>query len=290
MRFGAKSKKLTAAVLCVALLAAALTVAAVAFFTSSFFKTLTGQVEGSGDTVTVVEIATFDELFAYSVGADGTGLFNDSAAVSPLSGRYILTLTADLTLAADLTLTADCHLDLGGNTLYLNGHSLAFSHTYHGTVILKNGTVVVDNDPEEGESATDGKIYFDTPYAVASAETVTFARRDGTALDFANVSADVSGIAAVVAYHALRIATAKLCNLTDLALAAPAFAELAAKSDTAFDPALFLTSKTCTTAGATEAAPLFSVTWICLAPCWRWKTSRWNTPPPMRRSSAPRGK
>ena len=253
MRFGAKSKKPIALILCAALLAAALTVAAVAFFTSSFFKTLTGQVEGSGDTVTVVEITTFDELFAYSVGADGTGIFNDSAAVSPLSGRYILTLTADLTLAADLTLTADCHLDLGGNTLYLNGHSLAFSHTYHGTVILKNGTVVVDNDPEEGESATDGKIYFDTPYAVASAETVTFARRDGTALDFAGVSADVSGIAAVVAYHALRIATAKLCNLTDLALAAPAFAELAAKSDTVFDPALFLTSKTCTAAGATEA-------------------------------------
>ena len=91
MRFGAKSKKPIALILCAALLAAALTVAAVAFLPSSFFKTLTGQVEGSGNTVTVVEITTFDELFAYSVGADGTGIFNDSAAVSPLSGRYILT-------------------------------------------------------------------------------------------------------------------------------------------------------------------------------------------------------
>lgn len=253
MRFTAKNKKLTAWILTAAILMLALGIAAAAFFTSSFFKTITGQITGNGENVTVVEIDSFDGLFAYSVGADGTGLFNDREGVTSPESRYILTLTRDVALSADLTLTADCHLNLGGNTLYLEGHSLAFAHTYHGTVILKNGTVVTDNEPEEGETAAQGKIFFDTPYAVASAQSVTFSLRDGTALSFDTVCTDVSGTAAVIAYHALRTAAAKLCNVTDLAPAAPSYAELAAKGDTVFDPALFLTGKDCETGGANEA-------------------------------------
>ena len=190
-----QTAKIVAVVLAVALFVTSGAVA-YAFFTSEFFKNISGNVSGNDVSgVTTVEIASFADLFRFSDGnvtpclyklPDGTlsqvpptdgsdyteiacsgGSFNDNRPVTAAAERLMLKFVFDVTLQNDITLRADCHIDLNGKTLYLAGHSLAISHTYRGTASIKNGTVVV-NAQKEGDNllqTQQGKVYFDTPYA-----------------------------------------------------------------------------------------------------------------------------
>lgn len=252
MKANKVSLKIVAIVLIV-VLSAGFCAVAYAFFTSDFVKDLLGKIDDG--TKTVVEVGSYDELFAASVGNDGTGIFNDGNPVSQKSDRTVITLTADVTLQNDLTVTADAHLNLNGNTLHLNGNNLAFVHGYHGTVRVYNGTIVVDNIPEEGQTANSGKVFFVTPNASAATDGVTFFNRANTALAVADCCVDLSNSDSAIAFCALQVVTNKLANVTDGLVQTPSFDGLSAKTDTAFSAEELLYAKNCFAGSAAEEHP-----------------------------------
>lgn len=246
---------------------------AYAFFTSDLYKSLTGQITANGNGIAMIDVSSFSDLWMYSVGSEEetiatsteiTGKYNDFSQVSKSTDRKILHLTSDITLDADLTITGDYHIDLGGKTLYLNGHDLAISHTYSGSVIISNGTIVVDEEIEtsgetEGEEATaaQGKIYFDTPYSTPTVDTVVFATREGltagTTLEAADYALNVSKNTRVIAYHALKSAALKIVNYADIIPATVSYADLIAGTGTDFSTNLFLAEKLCAVSGESTA-------------------------------------
>ena len=150
MKIKRMSEKILGLILAIAFFIAAGAVSVYAFFTSDFFKKLTGKIDENGNGIAVAEISSFDDLWKYSIGAEETeingaaavtGKFNDFSGKTESNGRRILRFSADVTLVSDLTITADCHIDLNGKTLYLNGHDLAISHTYAGSFVLSGGTI-----------------------------------------------------------------------------------------------------------------------------------------------------
>lgn len=241
------------AIVLIVVLSAGFCAVAYAFFTSDFVKNLLGKIDDGQKTV--VNVGSYDELFAASVGNGGTGIFNDGNPVSQKSDRTVITLTNDVTLQNSLTVTADAHLNLNGKTLYLNGHNLAFVHGYHGTVRVYNGTIVTDNEPAEGKTASSGKIYFVTPNASAATGGVTFANRANTALDVADCCVDLSNSDSAIAFCALQVVTNKLANVTDGLVQTPSYDDLSAKTDTAFSAEELLYSKNCFAGGAAEEHP-----------------------------------
>lgn len=241
------------AIVLIVVLSAGFCAAAYAFFTSDFVKDLLGKIDDG--TKTVVEVGSYGDLFAASVGNDGTGIFNDGNPVSQKSDRKVITLTNDVTLQNDLTVTADVHLNLNGNKLYLNGYNLAFVHGYHGTVRVYNGTIVTDNVPTEGQTANSGIIYFVTPNASAATDGVTFFNRANTALGVSDCCVDLSNSDSAIAFCALQVVTNKLANVTDGLVQSPSFDGLSAKTDTVFSAEEFLYSKNCFAGNAAEEHP-----------------------------------
>lgn len=280
MRPGRPAKKSIIIVVTALVVAALCSVSALAFFTSDFFNRISGSVtqNGTGDAA-VVDVASFAELWEYSVGAAQPAVFNDPDAVTDVGERVILRFTRDITLENDIIFTSDCHIDLGGHTLYLNGRSLTVSHTYSGTAMLKNGRVIVDAaadtmsaagtsagtsaDTSADTSSADttsastsvstraGRIYFNTPNAVAFTESLTYARSDGTALAESDVVTDISAEQNVIAYGALSLVAEKLANGTDVARVYPTYDELTAL--TSFPASLFHTTKPCATKGGEDS-------------------------------------
>ena len=263
-----------ALVLCI-LLALSLSATAYAYFTGAFDKNITAGETGK-DTTQIVNVTAgdFDTLKAYALAADGkTGIWNDSSLVSAKGTRLMITLTGDITLSADLTFVTDSHLDLGGHKLYLDGHELAFRHTYRGTTVVENGTVVVDSTARTADDGTliaaakTGKIVFDLPFSYPTvAEDVAFQTRAGltanadplTPTDCYTV---LSFDEKTTAYYAFKTVTNKLGNAADGSDLALSYEEVAAAFAAGkitlangvytFDPSLFLTGKTCYLAGAT---------------------------------------
>lgn len=252
-----KANKISIKIVVIALilaLTAGFCAAAYAFFTSEWYKQLTGQVDNGN--VTVKEISSYDQLFAASIGDQGA-IFNDKSPVS--SNACALTLTKDVTLDNDLIVSADVHLNLNGHTLYLDGHTLSFMHAYHGTARVYNGTVVTDDKPAEGQTANSGKIYFVTPNASGAADNVTFTNRQGETLSASECCVDLSQNQYAVAYLALRAATNKLANAVDGELSVIDFDELISKTDTEFLPSTFVYEKNCLANGnETEHACVFA--------------------------------
>lgn len=108
-----------------------------------------------------ISVGTEIELFRNTQD----GYYNTSLAISEVnSSRVTVKLTADITLYNDLLITADCHLDLGGYSLILNGHSIMVTHGYTGTFVICNGYI-------EPFQSTD-KIYIDTPNAAVIVDLV----------------------------------------------------------------------------------------------------------------------
>ncbi|MEG1528320.1 MAG: hypothetical protein RR248_02050 [Clostridia bacterium] len=109
-----------------------------------------------------------DELGNKTISiADETALFinsqdniynNNNIISDPTKARFTLKLTNNITLNNDLFVTADCHIDLGGFTIFLNGHTITIMHGYAGSFVITNGSFTPT-------SLTD-KLYIDTPNAV----------------------------------------------------------------------------------------------------------------------------
>lgn len=70
--------------------------------------------------------------------------YNSGAQASNSKNRYTILLTANITLPTSIAVTADCNIDLGGFTLNLNGNTMAFEHTYHGSILVYNGNISGD--------------------------------------------------------------------------------------------------------------------------------------------------
>ena len=118
---------------------------------------------------TVIEIASFDDLFDYSKAS----AYNDKNSVSNSSNRKILKLTANIDLTTDIIVTSDIHINLNGKILNLNDNSITFKHGYAGCFSMYSGTVSLG---ENGE----GKINVDLPYASFITSGMTYKNGDTT--------------------------------------------------------------------------------------------------------------
>ncbi len=116
-----------------------------------------------------VSVSDFGEFFS----ATQNGTYNDSSQASDVNEKHRKTvvLTDNITLEADLEITADINLDLGGHTLYLDGHTLTFRHSYHGSVVFSDGRVVLG-------AGGSGAVYADTPNAAVMLSDVTIGTLD----------------------------------------------------------------------------------------------------------------
>ena len=148
-------KKLSKKMLIVIISLSLLFVAGISVF-AYFMVTSKQDVEGSTAITneTIIEIASFDDLFNYSKAST----YNDKDIVSNASNRKILKLTKDVSLNNDLVITSDVHINLNGKTLDLNDYSLTFKHGYTGVFSLFNGNVLLGDNGN-------GKITIDLPNA-----------------------------------------------------------------------------------------------------------------------------
>jgi len=162
-------KKLSKKMLIVIISLSLLFVAGISVF-AYFMATSSKDVKASTAITdeTVIEIASFDDLYNYSKAST----YNDKDIVSNTSNRKILKLTEDIvTLNNDLVITSDVHINLNGKTLDLNDYSLTFKHGYAGVFSIFSGNVLL------GENGN-GKITIDLPNASFVTSGVTY--KNGT--------------------------------------------------------------------------------------------------------------
>lgn len=147
-----------------------------------------------------VNVSSFKELFFATQSKN----YNYGTTVSDTeNNRKTVLLTGDITLDADLEITADVHLDLGGNILYLGGHTLTFRHSCHGSIVMSNGTVITGNNGS-------GAIYADTPNAAVMLSGVSIKYPDGTtASDKFSI---ISAKPAFVAYNFFKTVAAAIAD------------------------------------------------------------------------------
>ena len=158
-------KKLSKKMLIVIISLSLLFVAGISVF-AYFMATSEKDVKGSTAIAneTIIEIASFDDLFNYSKAS----AYNDKDIVSNASNRKILKLTEDVvSLNNDLVITSDVHINLNGKTLDLNDYSLTFKHGYTGVFSLFNGNVLLGDNGN-------GKITIDLPNASFVTNGVTY--------------------------------------------------------------------------------------------------------------------
>lgn len=164
-------KKLSKKMLIVIISLSLLFVAGISVF-AYFMATSEKDVKGSTAIAneTIIEIASFDDLFNYSKASS----YNDKDIVSNTSNRKILKLTEDVvSLNNDLVITSDVHINLNGKTLNLNDHSLTFKHGYTGVFSLFNGNVLLGDNGN-------GKITIDLPNASFVTNGVTYKNGETT--------------------------------------------------------------------------------------------------------------
>lgn len=147
--------------------------------------TITTAIEGTdyvvtvsdfGDLYTASQSEYYNDINEVSTVTTSTTTDDDGNETTTTTYTYInrkvVALGADITLTNDLRVTADIHINLNGNTLYLNGHTLTIQHAYEGAFAIystatNNGSIVATNG---------GSIVIDTPNAsVLIDSTVTVA-------------------------------------------------------------------------------------------------------------------
>lgn len=155
-----------------------------------------------------IEVSDFKELF-FATQARNYNDISGAAGITEKS-RKAVTMTKDIALDADLEITADIHLDLGGFNLYLNEHTLTFRHSYHGSIVLSNGNVILSKD-KDGKIS--GAVYADTPNAAVMLSGVQIGTIEGS--DFTAVSDGFSIISAkgeFVAYNLFKMVAAAVAD------------------------------------------------------------------------------
>ena len=132
----------------------------------AYFKIINSENRGfdTASDGTVVEISSFYELYAFSK-SEG---YNSASSTSELRDRKTLVFTGDITLSSNVFITADCHIDLNGNSLYLNGKTLTFTHGYSGSTVVSDGKIYPYSEAFEDNMGNQnpevlGKIVFDLP-------------------------------------------------------------------------------------------------------------------------------
>ena len=155
-----------------------------------------------------IEVSDFKELFFVTQARN----YNDISGAADITkkSRKTVTMTKDITFDADLEITADVHLDLGGFNLYLNGHTLTFRHSYHGSIVLSNGNVILSKD-KDGKIS--GAVYADTPNAAVMLSGVQIGTIEGS--DFTAASDRFSIISAkgeFVAYNLFKMVAAAVAD------------------------------------------------------------------------------
>ena len=173
----------------------------------AYFSLLGEQEEGIGidPETSLVEVSDFEELFR----ATQVSSYNDSSPYTGTDGRNRVTvrLLADISLPINLEITADVHLDLGGYQLSLDGHTLTFRHSYHGTVVLSNGRVLL------GEGGT-GAVLADIPNAALLLDDVNIGvwSETGEWEEVSDTFQVISFSPDFVAYHFFRTVAAAVAD------------------------------------------------------------------------------
>lgn len=155
------NKKLVILIASASILLLAVGISIFAYFSATSTQDVKATTNITDETV--IEIASFEDLFDYSKAS----AYNDKNIVSDSSNRKILKLTANLDLETDIIVTADIHLNLNGKTLNLNDHSLTFKHGYAGCFSMYGGVVSLGTNG-------DGKITIDMPYASFVTNSMTY--------------------------------------------------------------------------------------------------------------------
>lgn len=145
-------KKIVILVVTIALTFLSIGIGVYAYFRATSTKDSGATTDITNETI--IEIASFDDLFDYSKDS----AFNDVNVVSNSSNRKILKLTEDIYLTMNLIITADVHLNLNGKILNLNDYELTIKHGYAGCFNIYNGTIQLGTNGN-------GKITLDLPSA-----------------------------------------------------------------------------------------------------------------------------
>lgn len=173
----------------------------------AYFSLRGEQEEGIGidPETSLVEVSDFEELFR----ATQVSSYNDSSPYTGTDGRNRVTvrLLADISLPINLEITADVHLDLGGYQLSLDGHTLTFRHSYHGTVVLSNGRILL------GEGGA-GAVLADIPNAALLLDGVNIGvwSKMGEWEEVAGKLQVISFSPEFVAYHFFRTVAAAVAD------------------------------------------------------------------------------
>jgi len=164
--------KIASIAVIIAILASVLSAGVFAFF--KIIKNGTGEL-GTSSSESFYDISSYSELVLMSAPYK----HNDSSSVSDSSQRHVLRLTKDITLGADLFIESDVSIDLGGHTLYLDGYTLTFTHSYHGSTVISNGNIALYREGYTDSSdnyvpAVSGNVVFDLINSTPVIDRVNF--------------------------------------------------------------------------------------------------------------------
>lgn len=93
--------------------------------------------------------------------------YENKAAASSASSRYILVLGADITLIRDVFVDRDVSIALNGKTLDLQSYSISIRHNYAARMVVTAYDRFSDASTAAGKVTGSGKIYFSVPNGVA---------------------------------------------------------------------------------------------------------------------------
>ena len=159
-----------------------------------------------------VNISTETDMIKQSrdtSSGDSSTVSVESPEATTNTNRKTLYLLNDITLTKDLVITADCQINLNGNTLYLNGHTVTVTHGYAGTFVIDNGVICAD-------TASD-IIYIDTINAIVVTDvTVTMNSETQVVSDFVKViSYDEKWLAYNIFYRIAEVLTDQKTTAND---------------------------------------------------------------------------
>ena len=244
------NRKLVILITTVSIIFLAVGISVFAYFRATSTKDVTATTGITDETV--IEIASFDDLFDYSKAS----AYNDKNIVSNVSNRKILKLTANLDLSTDIIITADIHLNLNGKTLDLNDHSLTFKHGYAGCFSMYGGVISLGTNGE-------GKITVDLPYASFVTNSMTYNSGGNTITEASCVNV-LHIDSKYTAYSALYFVGNNIASDINKRVI---FEDYDTVSDSAFDvtaQSKYITSKTCSYNNNEECCSFIIRIWIYL--------------------------
>ena len=224
------NRKIVITIITISILFLAIGIGVYAYFRATSTKDVTASTAITNESV--IEIASFDDLFDYSKASQ----YNDKESVSNSNNRKILKLTSDISLTTDLVITSDVHLYLNGKILNLNDHKLTFNHGYAGVFNIYSGTINLGTNGN-------GKLIVDLPKASLITNGMIYKSGDTTTTESACI--EVLNIdSKYTAYSALYLVSNNLASDLDKRVK---FEDFDSVNDNSFTISQdkFIKSKTC---------------------------------------------